>query len=297
MGKWDVRGTDAVGKPTAQDAPHRCGLSAEFQREKRFIMTIDARAARLCFHLMDESLEWPARVHPIPGAFVVCHVLVEPDRRGAVLLDTGLVGERWQIRRKLRQLGLGPRDVRAILLTHGHLDHAGNLAWARAWTGAPIYAHPAEQAHIDGVFPYRGAARVCGALERVGRLLLRAGAPAKIDVPLADGDELPFWGGLRVVHLPGHTLGHCGFFSARHSVLFCGDLFVGYRPTAGLPPPILNSAPELLRASVEKARLLGARFIVPNHYFVFDPAQHRRRFERLLARLDRRRAEAGRTAV
>ena len=74
----------------------------------------------------------------------VCHLLVEPDGRGAVLLDTGLIGERGQIRRRLRRLGLGPRDVCAILLTHGHLDHAGNLAWAKAWTGAPIYAHPAE---------------------------------------------------------------------------------------------------------------------------------------------------------
>ena len=252
---------------------------------------------RDCFQLMDDTAEWQSRVLPIHGVFVVCHVLVEPDRRGAVLLDTGLVGERGRIRARLTRLGLGPRDVRAILLTHGHLDHVGNLAWAKAWTGAPIYAHPAEQAHIDGNFPYVGTARVCGALERAGRALLRVGAPAKIDVPIADGDELPFWGGLRVVHLPGHTLGHCGFFSARHSVHFCGDLVVCYRPTAGLPPPIFNSAPELLTASVEKARRLGARFIVPQHYFVHDPARHRQRFERLLARLDRRRAEPGWPAV
>ena len=239
---------------------------------------------------MSGELEWLQRVQPIRGAFGMCHLLVEPDRRGVTLLDTGLVGERWQIRTRLRRLGLGPRDVRAILLTHGHLDHVGNLAWAKAWTGAPIYAHPAEQAHLDGTFPYAGANRWCGRLERLGRAVLRVGAPAKIDVPLADGDELPFWGGLRVVHLPGHTLGHCGFFSARHSVLFCGDLIACYRPTAGLPPPIFNSAPELLLGSVEKARQLGARFIVPQHYFALDPAQHRVRFERLLARIDRRRA-------
>ena len=246
---------------------------------------------------MDKNPEWLARVVPIRGVFVVCHLLVEPDRRGAVLLDTGLLGERWQIRARLRRLGLGPRDVRAILLTHGHLDHVGNLAWAKAWTGAPIYAHPAEQAHIDGKFPYAGTARVGGALERAGRVLLRAGTPAKIDVPLADGDELPFWGGLRVVHLPGHTLGHCGFYSVRHGVLFCGDLCVGYRPTAGLPPAIFNSAPELMPGSVEKARRLDAPFIVPQHYFVHDPAQHRRRFERLLVRLDWRGGERARPAV
>ncbi len=244
---------------------------------------------------MGNPPEWLARVLPIRGVGVVCHLLVEEDRRGVVLLDTGLVGERGQIRRRLARLGLGPREVRAILLTHGHLDHAGNLAWVKAWTGAPIYAHPAEQVHLDGKFPYTGAARWCGRLEHAGRVLLRAGGPAKIDVPLADGDELPFWGGLRVVHLPGHTLGHCGFFSARHRVLFCGDLIACYRPTAGVPPPIFNSAPELIPASLEKAARLGAQFIVPQHYFAHDPVEHRRRFERLLARLERRRAE--RTAL
>lgn len=233
----------------------------------------------------------------IRGVMGVCHILVEPDGRGAILLDTGLVGEPWQIRWRLRQLGLGPHDVRAILLTHGHLDHTGNLAWAKAWTGAPIYAHPAEQAHIDGTFPYAGAARWCGRLERTGRAVLRVGAPVKVDVPLAEGDELPFWGGLHVVHLPGHTLGHCGFFSARHSVLFSGDLFVSYFFHAHLPPRFLNSSPELIPASLEKAARLGARFMVPQHYDVLDGALHRARFERLLARRSQRQAARARPAV
>ena len=238
-----------------------------------------------------------ARVRTIRGVMGVCHLLVESDGRGAVLLDTGLVGERGQIRRAVRRLGLEPRDVRAILLTHGHLDHAGNLAWAKGWSGAPIYAHAAEQAHLDGTFPYAGVNRWCGRLERAGRALLGVGAAARIDVAIADGDELPWWGGLRVVHLPGHTAGHCGFYSARHDVLFSGDLFASYFFNVHVPPAILNSVPELMDASLEKARRLGARFVVPQHYDVLDPALHRRRFDALLARRARRRAERGRMAV
>ncbi|HVU23760.1 MAG TPA: MBL fold metallo-hydrolase [Opitutus sp.] len=233
----------------------------------------------------------------IRGVMGVCHLLIEPDGRGAVMLDTGLVGEPAQIRWQLRRRGLGPRNVGAILLTHGHLDHVGNLAWAKAWTGAPIFAHPLEQLHIDGTFPYCGPNAWCGRLERAGRRLLGVGAPAKIDVAIDDGDELPFWGGLRVVHLPGHTLGHCGFYSARHDVLFSGDLFASYFFNVHLPPPILNSAPELLWPSLKRAQALNPRVMVPQHYDVRGGTLHRRRFDKLMERLARRRGERGRMVV
>ena len=54
--------------------------------------------------------------------------------------------------------------------------------------------------------------------------------------------------GLRVVHLPGHTLGHCGFYSRAHDLLFSGDLFASYFFNVHLPTRILNSAPELIPA-------------------------------------------------
>ena len=80
-----------------------------------------------------------------------CHLLVEGDR--AVMLDTGLAGETFRIRWLFRRLGLKPQSLKAILMTHGHLDHAGNLARLKDWSGAKIFAHPLEQAHIDGTYP------------------------------------------------------------------------------------------------------------------------------------------------
>jgi len=208
----------------------------------------------------------------------VPHVLV--GENGAVLLDTGFPGDARRIRREMSRLGLGPGDIKAILLTHGHIDHAGCAAELKAWSGAPVYAHPLEQAHIDGTFAYTGAAQVCGVLEAAGRAVTRY-CPVKIDVDLKDGDELPFWGGLRVVHLPGHTLGHCGFYSKKHDLLFSGDLWVRFMMRTQSSPRIFSDAPELVWASMKKARTIGARWIVPGHFDFPDAARLRRRFEEL----------------
>jgi glyoxylase-like metal-dependent hydrolase (beta-lactamase superfamily II) len=142
-----------------------------------------------------------------------CFLLVDGD--ASVMIDTGMVGEPFLIQRRVRKLGLKPQSIKAILLTHGHLDHAGNLSWLKAWTGAKAYAHPEEMRHVAGTYPYTGIARWCGRLEGAGRFLFRYRA-ASIDEFLSDGQELPFWGGLKVIHLPGHTRGHCGFYSAKH---------------------------------------------------------------------------------
>jgi glyoxylase-like metal-dependent hydrolase (beta-lactamase superfamily II) len=214
----------------------------------------------------------------------VPHVLVHEE--GVVLLDTGFPGDARRIQSKLAELGVGPADVRAILLTHGHIDHAGSAAELRAWTGAPVYAHPQEQPHIDGVFPYTGLARVCGALESAGRRLTRY-APVGIDIAIADGDFLPFWGGLRVVHLPGHTLGHCGFYSAPHDLLFTGDLWVRFLMRTQSSPPIFSDDLSLVPGSMRKARAIGARWIVPGHYDLPNATRLRRRFEALCEELER----------
>lgn len=229
--------------------------------------------------------DWPDNLHWVRGTMSVPHVLAGRD--GVVLLDAGFPWDVPRIRRTMSDAGISPREVRAILLTHGHIDHAGGAAELQAWTGAPIYAHPLEQPHLDGKFPYRGAARVAGVLEALGRAAT-AYQPVKIDVPLAEGDVLPFWGGLRVVHLPGHTLGHCGFYSAQHDLLFSGDLWVRFMMRTQLSPPVFSDDFSLVPASMRKARAIGARWVVPGHYDLPNATRLRRRFEELCAEMERR---------
>jgi glyoxylase-like metal-dependent hydrolase (beta-lactamase superfamily II) len=250
-------------------------------------LALDRTSIRLSSMSAFSSLEhWPFGLHMVRGFMSVPHLLVDAD--GVVLLDTGFPGDGNRIKRAMHRLGLGSSDVRAILLTHGHIDHAGNVAELQAWCGAPVYAHLLEQEHIDGTFRYSGAAHVCGVLEAVARKVMSY-QRVDIDVPLNEGDILPFWGGLRVVHLPGHTVGHCGFYSAKHDLLFSGDLWVRFMMRTQASPAIFSDDVKQVWPSMQKARAIGARWMVPGHYDVPNAARLRRRFEELCESFERRR--------
>lgn len=80
-------------------------------------------------------------------------VLVTSDY-GHVLLDGGMPGSAQQIAASIDKLGFKPKDVKAILLSHAHPDHAGGLAELQQLTGAPVYAsRPAAEALRTGRIP------------------------------------------------------------------------------------------------------------------------------------------------
>ncbi len=133
------------------------------------------------------------------------------------------------------------------------------------WTGAKVYAPVGDEHHIAGRYPYCGPARVCGVLESLARGLTNY-RPPRVDVWLREGDELPVWGGLRVVALPGHTAGHVGFYSANKRVFFVGDAFaVSWR--IALPPAILSTDVPASWRSFAKILDYEATLLVPAHYF------------------------------
>ena len=104
-------------------------------------------------------------IYTIRGVMGVCHLLVGDD--GAVLLDTGLVGEPWLIRWRLAHLGLKPHDVKAILLTHAtSIDAAaqstpdGAVALRCAgWRAAPPPLRPADREARSGKLSARRRSR------------------------------------------------------------------------------------------------------------------------------------------
>ena len=102
--------------------------------------------------------------------------------------------------------------VRAIVLTHGHVDHVSAVAEVQARTGAPVMIHAAD------VDLYRAA-------PELGRFFgIRTAPPPEPDRLLADGDTVPFGEHLlTVMHTPGHSPGGICLHLASERLLFAGD--------------------------------------------------------------------------
>jgi len=206
------------------------------------------------------------------------YVLRDPS--GLYLLDAGFVGGRFLLQRALRRRGWEREPIRGIIVTHGHIDHILNVSDIARETGAWIAAPRLDADHYSGHPHYRGWARVTGCLESVGRPVLgyRPFVPNRW---LDDGDFIDVWHGLRAVHLPGHTLGHMGFYCERLRLLFTADLFVSYLGIAHFPPDIFNSAPEQLPQSAARALAFDLAGVIPNHCDRASPEEHLQRLRRL----------------
>ena len=142
-----------------------------------------------------------------------CSLVWCDQTQEAALIDPG--GDAAKLQAAITAQGL---TLKALWITHGHLDHAGAAAALAAQYGVPIIGpHPADQFWIDGM-PMQ--AQMFGF------------PPAQSFTPtrwLQDGDTVEIGQcRLSVRHTPGHTPGHVVFYSAEAQRAFVGDvLFAG----------------------------------------------------------------------
>ncbi len=146
--------------------------------------------------------------------------------QGLLIVDAGMPHSTFRILGKIRALGYAPQDVRLILVTHGHVDHAGGALALKRATGAPIAMHRLDAPLVatpDLKIPPARTRMV----DAIGRVVTALGwvLPLPTFVPdlcVEDGQSLREFGlPARVVHTPGHTDGSI-------SVLFDdGTMFVG----------------------------------------------------------------------
>ena len=165
------------------------------------------------------------RVPILPFGMINCHLII--GEHGCVLVDTGLPGTEARIGQALARHGLSFAAIRLIVITHAHVDHAGNAARLRTLSGAPIVAHRADLPHYTQEVPMAFCATGW-----FGRLFLKTGLilqPYQPFIPdlLLSGDEhldlAPFGFAGVVRHTPGHTAGSISIELASKAAMV-GDL-------------------------------------------------------------------------
>lgn len=190
-----------------------------------------------------------AAVIPVTPFQQNCSLIWDDQSMEGALVDPG--GDVDNILRGVSQAGV---DVKSILITHAHVDHAGAAQDLKEQLQVPIYGpHKGDQFWID---------LIEDSGHKYGMTYARAFKP---DRWLDDGDTVDVGGEtLNVVHCPGHTPGHVVFYHDGQQVAFVGDVI--FKGSVGRTDFPRGNTQDLINAITEKLWPLGDSVtFVPGH--------------------------------
>lgn len=149
-----------------------------------------------------------------------CSIFGDEQSREAMVVDPGD-----EIASVLEVVARHSLTVKAIVITHAHIDHIGGAQKLKLATGAPVYMN-LQDTELQKMMPVQA-----------GWLGVRTPEAVAIDVPANDGDKLVVGATeVRVLHTPGHTQGSISLWIPSERKLLAGDtLFRGSIGRTDLP--------------------------------------------------------------
>lgn len=254
----------AFGSATA--APARLATDAE----------IDA-AQREPLHAFATSGRWNEPLAPFKVIGNIYHVGTQgvnayliATPQGHVVIDGVLAQTVPQIIENIRTLGFDIADVKYLLNTHAHIDHAGGLAGLQRASGAAMVASAADRATLErGDIGYGPSAGMTF-------------PPVRVDREIGDGETVQIGDTALTAHLtPGHTPG-CTSWSLRitddhgaprNVFIHCSATVAGQ----SLVPEAYPGMVAAFRDSFDKVDGMRADVFLANHpnFFDFDAKRKR----------------------
>jgi glyoxylase-like metal-dependent hydrolase (beta-lactamase superfamily II) len=225
---------------------------------------------------------------PAPGIYVLGDAVVNfyalVEGADVTLVDSGLPSHYRRLEAQLEQIGRSVRDVRAIVLTHAHIDHLGLAERVRGEAGATVWAHPLEAPALADPLKRSGDAAPEGSLPkhllrrpaavRVPLHLARSGAfraPRVLETsPLRPGAILDVPGRPHIVAVPGHTPGSIALHLTAPGAVLTGDALVTEDAIVGRTGPSIVSAAfsrntAQAAASLDALAVIDADLLLPGH--------------------------------
>lgn len=200
------------------------------------------------------------------------------DGDAFTLVDTGLPRYWPQLLGLLTSLDAGVDQIAAIVITHHHPDHRGNISRASRTVPKPPLAHRAdapflkgeERLRVRGLYRFLWRPWYLGYFVHLLKNGVASAETASEVTHVGDGDELDIPGHPRVVYVPGHTPGSCALHLEDKSVLISGDALVtldtstGFRGPSIIRGPVTHDA-DLAMRSLERIEETSAETVLPGH--------------------------------
>ncbi len=210
----------------------------------------------------------------------VASIYLLRDGDEAAIIETGTCHSLDNVLATLRELHIDPSQIRYVIPTHVHLDHAGGAsAMMRAFEQATLLIHPRGARHmadprklVDGTIAVYGREKyekMYGRIEPIDERRMHV---------VADGERISLRAReLLFLDTPGHARHHFCIFDADSEGVFTGDTFgLSYDAMKDLPRGLVPTTPPTqfdppaLHDSIDRIAAQQPRRLYLTHYGAFD---------------------------